>query len=46
MVLTKKQFHPLGENQRQIVATDFRSGNISPAKDNLGFIKICQDALQ
>jgi hypothetical protein len=31
---------------KQIVATDFRAGNISPAKDNLGFIKICQDALQ
>ena len=29
----------------QIVATDFRAGNISPNTDNLGFIKICQDAL-
>ncbi len=29
----------------QIVATNFRAGNVSPAKDNLGFIKICQDAL-
>jgi hypothetical protein len=29
----------------QIVATDFRQGNTSPAKDNLGFIKQCQSAL-
>jgi len=29
----------------QIVATDFRAGNTSPAKDNLGFIKQCQSAL-
>jgi hypothetical protein len=30
---------------RQIVATDFRAGNVSPNTDNLGFIKTCQDAL-
>jgi hypothetical protein len=29
----------------QIVATNFRAGNISSAKDNLDFIKISQDAL-
>ncbi|VVM25674.1 hypothetical protein BSPWISOXPB_7710 [uncultured Gammaproteobacteria bacterium] len=29
----------------QIVATDFRAGNVSPNTDNLGFIKTCQDAL-
>ena len=29
----------------QIVATNFRAGNVSPAKDNLDFIKISQDAL-
>ncbi|VVH58405.1 hypothetical protein BAZOLSSOX_2500, partial [uncultured Gammaproteobacteria bacterium] len=29
----------------QIVATNFRTGNVSPAKDNLDFIKISQDAL-
>ena len=29
----------------QIVATDFRQGNTSPAKDNLEFIKHCQKAL-
>jgi len=29
----------------QIVATDFRAGNISPNTDNLGFIKHCQKAL-
>ena len=30
---------------RQIVATNFRTGSVSPAKDNLDFIKISQDAL-
>ncbi|SEI00026.1 [weak similarity to] transposase, IS4 familyprotein [Bathymodiolus azoricus thioautotrophic gill symbiont] len=29
----------------QIVATNFRTGSVSPAKDNLDFIKISQDAL-
>lgn len=29
----------------QIVAIDFRKGNDSPAKDNLGFIKQCQESL-
>jgi hypothetical protein len=29
----------------QIVATDFRTGNTSPNKDNLGFIKQCQSGL-
>ncbi|MCF6346426.1 MAG: hypothetical protein L3J00_08170 [Thiomicrorhabdus sp.] len=29
----------------QIVAIDFREGNISPAKDNLAFIKQCQQSL-
>ena len=29
----------------QIVATDFKAGNVSPNTDNLGFIKTCQDAL-
>ena len=29
----------------QIVATNFRTGNVSPAKDNLDIIKISQDAL-
>ncbi|SSC07826.1 hypothetical protein BTURTLESOX_2462 [bacterium endosymbiont of Bathymodiolus sp. 5 South] len=29
----------------QIVATDFRAGNVSSNTDNLGFIKTCQDAL-
>ena len=29
----------------QIVAVDFREGNVSPAKDNFGFIKQCQQAL-
>ena len=29
----------------QVVATDFRAGNCSPAKDNLAFIKQCQEAL-
>jgi hypothetical protein len=29
----------------QIVATDFKAGNVSPNTDNLGFIKISQDAL-
>lgn len=29
----------------QIVATDFRAGNTSPAKDNLEFVKHCQSAL-
>ena len=29
----------------QIVAMDFRAGNISPAQDNLGFIKQCQQSL-
>ncbi len=30
----------------QIVATDFRQGDTSPAKDNLEFIKRCQKAYQ
>jgi hypothetical protein len=42
MVLTKKQFHPLGENQRQIVATDFRAGNISPL---CHLVEICMNTL-
>ena len=29
----------------QIVATDFRPGNASPARENLAFIKYCQQAL-
>lgn len=29
----------------QIVATNFRAGNVAPAKDNLTFIKKCQSAL-
>ena len=29
----------------QVVATDFRPGNTAPAKDNLAFIKHCQQAL-
>ncbi|AYQ57375.1 hypothetical protein MS2017_1700 [Bathymodiolus thermophilus thioautotrophic gill symbiont] len=29
----------------QIVATDFRAGNVSPNTDNLGFIKHCQSSL-
>jgi hypothetical protein len=29
----------------QIVASDFRAGNVAPAKDNLTFIKKCQSAL-
>ena len=29
----------------QVVATDFRAGNCSPAKDNLAFIQQCQEAL-
>jgi len=28
-----------------VVACDFHSGNISPAKENLEFIKQCQSAL-
>ncbi len=29
----------------QVVAVDFRKGNVPPAKDNLAFIKQCQQAL-
>jgi len=29
----------------QVVAVDFREGNVPPAKDNLAFIKQCQQAL-
>ena len=29
----------------QVVAVDFRQGNVPPAKDNLGFIKQCQQSL-
>jgi len=29
----------------QIVATDFKAGNVLPNTDNLSFIKISQDAL-
>jgi len=29
----------------QVVAVDFRQGNVPPAKDNLAFIKQCQQAL-
>lgn len=29
----------------QIVATEFRAGNVAPAFDNLGFIKHCESAL-
>jgi len=29
----------------QVVAIDFREGNVSPAQDNLGFIKQCQQSL-
>ncbi|CAC9428565.1 hypothetical protein [uncultured Gammaproteobacteria bacterium] len=29
----------------QIVATDFKAGNVLPNTDNLSFIKICQNAL-
>jgi hypothetical protein len=29
----------------QIVASDFRAGNVAPAKDNMAFIKQCQQAL-
>ena len=44
MVLAKIIIHPMGETG-QVVAADFKEGNVAPSMDNLTFIHQCEAAL-